>query len=150
MYNYQFTKRVVTRLRLPVVFTIAVSAVLAIYPFVAFSGSAKLGEPCSVNEECSADLFCYGTPRLCRPVSSGKPTDEGMNRLSTGKEMPPCQNDSDCPHGFRCSTTRNDEGLGGCGASNEPCQSDKDCATGSQCVSRNGKSFCDQIPDEKK
>ena len=132
---------------LPIVYA---SMLLILFPLVAQAGSGKLGQPCSVNEDCAVDLFCYGAPRLCRPMSAGIPTDVRMNGMPTGKEIPPCHTDTDCPTGFHCSTARNDEGLGGCGAGNDPCLSNKDCATGWECIHRDGKSFCNQVSDQPK
>ena len=102
------------------------------------AGIGKLGQACATNADCAVDLGCEGAPRVCRPTEDGA-TDLGMSAGPTGKEMPPCRADSDCPHGFRC-------GHGGCNAGNFPCLTNSDCAVGWYCAHRDGISFCRMAP----
>ncbi len=136
--------------KLRLVYSVSVCAVLTfVSPLMlgsrAQAGTGKGGQVCATNGDCAADLACGGAPRVCRPTSP-QFTDEGMSPVLTGKEIPPCHADSDCPRGFRCSAGRNAEGLGGCYADNHPCQSDSDCAVGWYCDHRYGESFCRMAP----
>jgi hypothetical protein len=105
------------------------------------TGTGRLGDPCAVNNDCGEVLYCYGAPRVCRP-SSVRPAHDGPPG-PTGKEIPPCESDSDCPHGFRCSHSGGGP-QGSCWAGNFPCKSSNDCAAGYHCTQRNAESFCDQ------
>jgi Cys-rich repeat protein len=109
------------------------------------TGTGRLGDPCAVNSDCGEELYCAGAPRVCGPPRPGFP-DQGMNREPTGKQIPPCQSDSDCPRGFTCSTARNDRGLGLCGAGETACKSDLDCASSFRCTKLPGETGSACLP----
>jgi hypothetical protein len=106
------------------------------------TGTGGLRNPCATDADCAPDLYCFGgEPRVCRPqefhfAHDGPP-------VSMGKDIPPCQNDSDCPHGFQCSHIGGGP-HGSCGAGNSACKSSDDCAAGYHCTHRSGLSFCEQ------